>query len=197
MSTGHDLFGHPGGNTLYKTLNKYFYIKNMKRICDKLSQECILCQSYKINKTNLGLLTGTLTTSEKMAHISSDIVGPYMTKNFKTSINLKRFYILTISDRCTRYSKIYPMTNLNFETFKKAFLDWINNFGAPTSLLTNQGKYYKNKNFINFCKQLKIKNIFSNTFTPQGNSISERLNQKINFLLSINKNKSLKKRLKT
>lgn len=188
----HYYLGHASGRTMYKTLKPYFTCREFLKTLIKLSNNCAECQKYKTYKHNYALLKGKISTNDPMKHLSTDVVGPFFTKNFQTTISNKRFFLLTISDRCSRYSKIYLLENLEPTKIINKFKEWFKEFGVPETVLSDQGKYFIAKRFINFLDTNKIKPIKTTIFNPTGNSISERLNQKINLLLSINKHSRLK-----
>src|SRR5699024_728399 len=92
--------------------------------------------------------------------ISSDIFGPFKLDDYKHNFKSNKIYIITITDRCSRFSKLYLTEKINSDSVIKAFkLKWLSRFKMPTSILTDQGKGYNNNKFNEFCLRNKIKRL--------------------------------------
>ena len=49
----HEMLRHPGTSRLYKTLNKSYYIKGLKRRVNNHVKTCAICQTYKRKSKNM------------------------------------------------------------------------------------------------------------------------------------------------
>lgn len=94
-----------------------------------------------------------------------------------------KLFILTITDRCTRWSEVYRLRNLKSTEIIRHFRTWLEKHPIPESCLTDQGRQYISKEFNNFLEENKIKHVLATAYNPTGNSISERINQTISRVL--------------
>ncbi|KAG0435282.1 Transposon Tf2-6 polyprotein, partial [Dictyocoela muelleri] len=189
LSRFHIEHGHPGIVSTYLTLRKDFKInKNKREIIKKLIKSCYYCQVFKNNSRLYGELHGHIHTEEPLKHISTDIYGPINANLFKHSINTNKFFILSFTDRCTRFTKIRFITEITSKEIQKAFLkEWLLNFPTPNTILSDNAKYYTSESTKKYFISNNIKQIFTSPFNPTGNSISERINQQITDILRIYK----------
>ena len=82
-----------------------------------------------------------------------DIVGPMIVSYSGNK------YILTIQDDLTKYSMAIPIPTQDTNTVAKAFSENFicNVFGAPSSIVSDQGSNFMSDMFAQLCKILKIK----------------------------------------
>ncbi len=76
---------------------------------------------------------------------------------------------------------------------KNILQHWYNGYGTPQAILSDQGRNYISRIYINFQREHQVESKYATAFNPTGNSISERINQTINDLMKIYKGESLKK----
>ena len=74
----HHYLNHPGGERLYKTLNKVCYWKGMASQCIAFCRKCPECQKHKPRRTKYGHVppknVGTLVPWDT---VHTDLIGPY------------------------------------------------------------------------------------------------------------------------
>ncbi|ORD99558.1 TF211 [Hepatospora eriocheir] len=167
LITIHEWLGHPGRQKMYYTLKPFFYVEGIKKEIEETVSKCHVCQLSKTNNPKKGVITGGLIENRFNNLIASDIVGPFKTANFKTNLLCK-----------------------NIETY------WIREFGAPLSLLSDNGRNYISKITQKFCLRYNICQKFTTPFNLTGNSMAERLNQTINDLIRIYQDHNLLEILK-
>lgn len=120
-------------------------------------------------------------TNEPLKEICSDICGPFELGKVPNKV-----WFLTFIDRCSRFSVIRPIKEISSKIIKDQFVKfWIKPYGKPESLLSDQGRQYISSELGAFCKSMNIKQLFSSTYNPTGNSIAERLNQSIGLTCRI------------
>lgn len=191
-----DRTGHPGVRKLYNTIKAVRHIPNLKKILTRLRTNCTKCQQYTQARTHTSpsIPLGHLSTDTPMQHISSDIVGPYDVSKFlhKTATK-KKFYILTITDRCTRWTELHRLNTISSAQVIKALHKWISTHGKPISILHDQGRQYTSDSFKQFLEREEIRQVNTSPYNPTGNAISERINQEITFTLAHNQNTTIKK----
>lgn len=192
----HDKLCHPGINTIYNTLKRDYKIGHLKEKIQELLTRCEKCQIYKKTSHKYGLISGSISTSEPFKHISSDIYGPVETFQFETADENSKFYILTITDRCTRWSEAYMIKEISAKETIKAFERWEKNNSRPYTVLTDQGRNYTSREFCEYLKEKAIRNSTTTPYNPTGNSISERINQTITRVMQTHKGERLREVIK-
>jgi len=115
----HDYLGHPGATTLINTIRPFFNIQGMKAGAIDIRKACRHCQQFQIGRSNYGKLNGCLQTARPFKDISSDIVGPYSCHQFPGAHAHQKFWILTIIDRCTHWTKLSIIYDLTPQTVLK------------------------------------------------------------------------------
>ena len=123
--------------------------------------------------------------------MSSDIVGPYPTHEYQTNLEGDKFYLITLTDLATRFTRVQVLESITSEKIKPIFSEWFKQNGYPKQVITDCGKQYVSTNFRSFLSDLGINSTPTLPYNPRGNSVSERLNQGINNILRICRGKSL------
>lgn len=98
----YEFWGHPSARKTENTIKKYFNIKGVSNILNLTISKCRQCQVSKICKADNEQLTRTLQTNKPFKHISADIYNPVPTYEFSGLHKHTKFWVLTITDRCTR-----------------------------------------------------------------------------------------------
>lgn len=123
----HYSLGRPGHETYINTIKEYFTCNNFVQNVKKVIKSCLDCLVYKNSNKKYGFVKGKIATTQPLKHLSTDVLGPFKTKHFKTKQSSTKFFILNILDRCTRFTKIYKIENFSFEQFSRCFVDWFKN----------------------------------------------------------------------
>ena len=93
-------------------------------------------------------------------------------------------YILVIVYRFTKLVKSVPLKNISAISVARAFVThWVFNFGPPTYLISNNGKQFTSKFFLDVCCIMKIHNAFTKNDDPQTNGRVKRFNRTILYAL--------------
>jgi hypothetical protein len=172
----HNLLGHPGISCMYKTLNRFYKIKNLKNKINQIVTNCVKCQLNKHNHKKYGRIVGFAFSEVPFTTIASDVVGPFDSNDFKTENITKKFWILVISDICSRFTQCYMICDLKPETIIHNLKSWMKKFEIPVKIITDQGKYYTSKMFSDYLKINRIKHCKISTYNPTANGIVERIN---------------------
>ncbi|KAG0420449.1 Transposon Tf2-11 polyprotein [Dictyocoela roeselum] len=189
----HVLLGHPGFNKLYYTIKPYITSPNLKKSIKETCSKCLSCQTSKRRYNKYGVYGNPIISYKVFDYISSDILGPIKTKHFKNTHNGDYFYLLTITDICSRFTRVYYLKDITSESVMRGFNSWYNLYPLPTKLLTDNGRQYISTKFKNQLEKFKIKHIQTSAYNPCSNGISERINLTIKQILRINKNMPIKK----
>ena len=69
----------------------------------------------------------------------------------------------------TRYSQAYVTVNQQATTTAKVFIkEFVNNYGWPTKILTDQGQTFNGKLFEALCKEAKNTQVENISLSPSG-----------------------------
>ena len=79
-------------------------------------------------------------------------------------------------DKFTKWIEANPITNICSEEAVKFFLDIIYRFGVPNCIMTDQGKKFIRKNFLDFCDRYGIRIDWASVGHPRTNGQVERAN---------------------
>ncbi|KAI5179553.1 hypothetical protein NEOKW01_0016 [Nematocida sp. AWRm80] len=184
VELAHTVLKHPGATKLYNTLKPIIHDKGLKQIAKKVRENCTKCQKYTLARTLKSKSLGTLGTTEPFKHICTDIVGPYNTYLKGKRIKIKQYYVITITDRCTRWTQLQYETKITSTRIIHAIQRWIKENGKPTTILYDQERQYLSQRTQNFLRREGITSIRTSPENPTGNSISKRINQEITFTLA-------------
>lgn len=188
----HEKFCHAGTETIYRTIKNIVPIQNLKNKLNIIRRKCSICQQFMITSYHYGKVEGGLATATPFKDISTDIYGPIKSHLFNHPTDKGSFYLLTISDRCTRWTHTYPLYDMSSEEIIEHLKTWIRKNGTPDTCLSDCGRQYISHKFNTFLDARNIKHLYSTPYNPQGNSISERINQTITRVLRTQINCKLK-----
>ena len=135
----------------------------------KWVRECRECQMVKINKHVREPLEEVTPGGEvPMSVINADLVGPFPpVKGFT--------HLLTIIDRNTGYPATIPLAApTTSETIRGLNSGWIQYFGWPDTLVTDQGKNFTSHTFRDYLKKHGVQHRVSSPAHPQSNGLIER-----------------------
>lgn len=188
----HDVLSHPGVNGIYQIIGKpNSEITKLKAKIKAFKNNCQTCQEYFKGNCKYAISQGHLFIETPFSVISSDIYGPIHTYEFKGKNETQHVYIITITDRCTRWTETHIVHKIDTDHVIKAFNSFIKKFGVPKTCLTDRGRQYTSEKFQIYLKEKSIKQILTSPYNPTGNSISERLNQTISRVLQIYKGEKI------
>ena len=103
-----------------------------------------------------------------------DIVGP-----FPKAVGNKR-YLLVGTDYFTKWVEAEPLANIKDLDVKKfVWKNTVTHFGAPHSLISDNGLQFDSKAFKRYCCELKIMNKYFTPAYPRGNGQAEAVNKVI------------------
>ena len=181
MELNHDnpIGGHYGHlKCLHKTRTKYYWPSMSKEIRNYV-QLCEIC--YRTNlkfakkpKNKLSIFTANYPGE----FLCCDLIGPLtQSKGYK--------WIVTMTDKFSRYSRAVPIINATSEQIAKVLLnDWISHEGLFRILLTDQGaNLTTSKIMIELYKVLQIDKRQTSGYRPSVNGLVERYNRSLITIL--------------
>lgn len=193
LNTIHEKLAHPGVRIVKETLRPYMRIPKLEQKYSRIRANCKTCQKFLRTSKKYGKVGKGLSTKTPFKDISSDIYGPVPCQKFRDDDQESKFYILTITDRATRWTECFHLKTLQPKEVVKHFEKWIRNNSSPETLLTDQGRTYLSEEFTRYIKAKQIQPIRTSPYNPTGNSISERLNQTITRVLQVSEPTTIKK----
>ena len=173
-------FQHQGITRTKANISLWFKWSNMDRDIARYIQHCTGCSiiKYKTRKKE-GHLTPII-TRQPFEMISADIVGPLPI----TSSGNR--YILTIMDHFTRYTRAIPLKEITATRVADCIIkEWINIFGPPRRILTDNGTQFANKTWNLICTIQNIKQKFTTVSHPECNGMLERYHKYLKERLKI------------
>ena len=145
--------GHPGGRKLYCALKRHMYWPAMAVDCYATVRRCTTCAKNRIklrqNCNELQLFPAIA----PLESVALDIFGELI----KTARGNQ--YLLVISDRFTKLTKVVPLKTVQATEIAQAFThEWVTHYGPPRELLSDNAQYFDAKFFQSVCKVLNVQN---------------------------------------
>ena len=153
----------------------------MKKDVKEWAKCCDTCQKGKIYRHNKSPLGHFNILSGRFENIHVDIVGPLIASNGYR-------YILTAIDRFSRWFTATPMRDITAEITMEIFMNgWIQHFGCPLTVVTDQGSQFTSHLWKSYMKILGIKHITTTSYHPQSNGIVENVHRRLKDALRMQK----------
>ncbi|UYV65013.1 hypothetical protein LAZ67_3002817 [Cordylochernes scorpioides] len=168
----HEL-SHPGIKATTKQLTSRFIWPNMNKDIRKWAQACVNCQKCKVSIHTKSEIGKYQEVDERFSVIHIDLIGALPPSN-------GNIYCLTCIDRYTSWMEVVPLPDMKSETVARAFYEnWIVRFGAPHTVISDQGKQFTSQLFKDLTTLCGIKLRHSTAYHPQCNGKIERLHRTI------------------
>ncbi len=123
-----------------------------------------LCATCAKDRIDLRRHTTPLTLFPARAPLESvalDLLGP-LPKSKRGNT-----HILVMVDRFSKLCRFLPMRSTTADKVARAFCDeWVFVYGPPKTLLTDNGPQLTAKLFLEACRLLGIRNVFTSTYHP-------------------------------
>ncbi|GFV91781.1 retrovirus-related Pol polyprotein from transposon 412 [Trichonephila clavipes] len=173
MQEFHDLplAGHLGKRKTYLKLHDTCYFPYMRKYIFEYVSTCDRCQKFNYkNALPAGRLI-PIVLNYPNEIVTLDLLGPYPTSRPESY----RF-LLAITDHFTKWSLI-PLRKASTQAIANAlFENYISRYGAPISLISDNGHQFISEVFEHLSHRLDIKHIKTVTYRPQAN-LTERVNR--------------------
>ncbi len=93
-------------------------------------------------------------------------------------------YVPSVVDHFSRYVKFYPLESKHTYGVIQALAQYVTDFGAPHSIILDNGGEFTSQAFQQFCQQDLITLYYTTPYHPQGNGITERLHRTLKTILA-------------
>ena len=114
--------------------------------------------------------------SESFEAISTDLIGPLpRSRNGNT-------YILVTVDLLSKYVILHPLRRATAETVSKCIEDVILTYGAPKSIIADNGPQFRSRTFQEMCASYHCTIRYTIPYNPRSNP-TERMNQTLEAMI--------------
>ncbi|GFW08836.1 transposon Tf2-9 polyprotein [Trichonephila clavipes] len=176
MKEFHDLplAGHLGKRKTYLKLRDTCYFPFMRKYIFEYVSTCDRCQKFNYkNALPAGRLM-PIVSKYPNEIVTLDLLGPY-----PASRPERYKFILVISDHFTKWCELIPLRKASAQAIANAFFDnYIARYGAPISLISDNGPQFISDVFEHLSHRLDIKHMKTVTYRPQAN-LTERVNRNL------------------
>ncbi|GFY07012.1 retrovirus-related Pol polyprotein from transposon opus [Trichonephila clavipes] len=176
MKEFHDLplAGHLGKRKTYLKLRDTCYFPFMRKYIFEYVSTCDRCQKFNYkNALPAGRLM-PIVSKYPNEIVTLDLLGPY-----PASRSERYKFILVISDHFTKWCELIPLRKASAQAIANAFFDnYISRYGAPISLISDNGPQFISDVFEHLSHRLDIKHMKTVTYRPQSN-LTERVNRNL------------------
>ena len=163
---------HPGVKETTRRAAKEYYWPKLRADVKSFVSTCHPCQLAKQSRTiNPGV--GDFEVPDKrFKFLHVDIVGPLPESRGKK-------YLLTIADRCSRWTEAFPLARDSAEEVCDAFLQWTSRFGLCGAAFSDNGNAFVSNLFKGVLEKLGIEIKFAPAYHAATNGLIERKHQDI------------------
>ncbi|GFU11853.1 retrovirus-related Pol polyprotein from transposon 412 [Trichonephila clavipes] len=176
MKEFHDLplAGHLGKRKTYLKLRDTCYFPFMRKYIFEYVSTCDRCQKFNYkNALPAGRLM-PIVSKYPNEIVTLDSLGPY-----PASRPERYKFILVITDHFTKWCELIPLRKASAQTIANAFFNtYIARYGAPISLISDNGPQFISDVFEHLSHRLDIKHMKTVTYRPQSN-LTERMNRNL------------------
>ncbi len=173
----HTKSGHLGQRKTLAMAEDLFYWPNIKVDVCSYVKTCVVCQQVK-QSVGLQQQWQELPPVDKpLQQVSIDLTD-------MVSGAQGYWYVLTVLDHYSRYTKLYPLKSKTSEEVREAFAGYLADYGARHTLLVDNGGEFISQSFKEFCRRRGITLAYTTPYHPQGNSVTERMHQTLKSILA-------------
>ncbi|GFX49248.1 transposon Tf2-6 polyprotein [Trichonephila clavipes] len=181
MKEFHDLplAGHLGKRKTYLKFRDTCYFPYMRKYIVEYVSTCDRCQKFNYkNALPAGRLI-PIVSNYPNEIVTLDLLGPY-----PASRPERYRFLLVITDHFTKWSELIPLRKASAQAIANAlFENYISRYGAPISLISDNGPQFISEIFEHLSHRLDIKHMKTVTYSPQAN-LTERVNRNLVQLIA-------------
>ena len=170
-------FSHPSANSTTRLITNKYVWEGMRKDIKKWVRECHKCQISKISTHVESGIQPYDNVPIRFANIHMDIIGP-----LPPSDGYK--YILTIIDRASRWTEVFPLRTQSANSCLKYVLQWISRYGLPESIITDRGTNFTSDLWHDVITKIGVKLQHVTAYNPEANGIIERFHRTLKTALT-------------
>ncbi len=177
LSQAHNMSGHLGQKKTIKKAEELFYWCNLRVDVSNYVKQCVTCQRFKGQ-------TGLQQPFQELPSVGKPFerVGIDLTDTIAGSQGYR--YVLSVVDHFSRYVKFYLLKSKHTQGIIEALAQYVTDFGAPHSIVLDNGGEFTSQTFQQFCQQHLITLYYTTPYHPQGIAITERLHRTLKTILA-------------
>lgn len=175
----HDLpeAGHLGVAKTHWRISRLYYWPGMFQDIRKYVRNCEICQRSKPSNTPPRGLMGERYVQTPWQCVSADLMGPFPHSSDGNC------YLLVFQDVFSRWVELIPIRRATSEVISKKFRSVIlNRYGAPVTLITDNGSNFVGSLMTSMAKSCNIRMMRTPFYHSQANPV-ERSNRNIRQLI--------------
>jgi len=178
LAHDHHLSGHQGIDRTFTSLAQQVWWPYMIEDVKLYIRNCDICQKRKPNRSHVPLQP-SVTPQLPFQHIGIDIVGP-----LPRTLMGKRYVVVAI-DWFTKWPEAQAIEVADAQTITQFIHErLICQHGVPRQLTSDRGTEFCNELIEQLNRTFEIQHIRTTAYHPQGNGLTERMNQTIKNTLS-------------
>jgi len=171
------LGGHGAEERTKFRAKRLFTWRGMDKDISRYCQQCLTCQRFKGRGHPLTPLRRYPVPEEPFQTLAMDLMGPFPL----TEAGNK--YILVITDFLTRFAVVEALPDKTAEAVAKSIYGIFLQYGVPKTVLTDQGREFRNKFLRCMAKTLGFDHHQIVAYHPASNGLCERTNQQVLSIL--------------
>ena len=176
-------FGHPGINKMCNDA-VFFWWPNMRADIEKNAKTCCACLNAGKN------LKTQLPSTEKSKLEPPKYPGEEIQIDFTGNLNSKHLdsspFILVAVDKNSRWPVAKMCKNTNLDTVITFLREYINVYGVPKTITSDNGSAFISKEYKSFCKEYNIIRKYGTPNLHTGTGLVERTIQSLKNLIKTN-----------
>ncbi|GFX92349.1 transposon Tf2-11 polyprotein [Trichonephila clavipes] len=176
MEEFHDLplASHLGKMTTYLKMRDTCYFSYMRKYIFEYVSTCDRCLKFNYkNALPAGRLI-PIVSNYPNEILTLDLLGPY-----PASRPERYRFVLVITDHFIKWSELILLRKVSAQAIANAFFEnYISRYGAPISLISDNGPQFISEVFEPLSHRLDIKHMKTITYRPQAN-LTERVNRNL------------------
>ena len=165
--------GHPGRDRTLERIRAKYYWPTMRRDIIEHVSKCLKCAQYKGHVAKPAPILEYPPPNAPFDCIGIDLL------QLTPSRQGSRYLLVTV-DHFSRYTVLSPLANKTAEAVAHALITQVFlKFGPPRTILSDNGREFKNELLSEICRQFNVKQAFVKAYHPASNGLVERANRKI------------------
>ena len=168
---------HPSTKVTDRLIRKQYVWPNMTKNVATYCKSCLKCQKSKISRHNKMQPAQFIAPDARFELVHINIVGPLLDcKGYR--------YILSMTDRFSRWLEAEPMMDMTAETVSRVFFKtWVCRYGAPIRVTTDQGSQFEARLFNELANIIESQRVYTTPYYPASNGMIERVHRCIKAAL--------------
>jgi hypothetical protein len=164
------VLGHFDAMAVIARIREHFYWPRMVLEVKRIVGQCRVCQRHNIAHITHGV-PQSLEVSGLFERVGMDIITSLpMTEQGNCGI-------LVITEYLSKFPMVYPITTKSAEEVGRCLFSYISLFGAPKTILTDQGREFVNSTVAAISELAGVERVVTSPYHPATNGLTERFNR--------------------